>query len=174
MGRRRFCLGLLQGSGVALLLFAAFCGLLFLRGPGCWSCMGTGGFIQGKDRGICPDCEGSGLGRHLNIHLYRTTGFCVGQEDGPWRLIVARQGVNLWESNLLILPALTWLGAGVAALIGLIMGLRGGDCPLCDSRGTLLLEVEPPGRPPKCRTVACPACEGKGRLTRLDRWLAGV
>ncbi|HXU11396.1 MAG TPA: hypothetical protein VN898_05480, partial [Candidatus Binatia bacterium] len=97
----------------------------------CWSCRGTGGSSRHDYRWICQECDGSGQGRHLNLRLYRTVGFCVGQDIGPWRLAVVRNGVELWRGDPVILPALVWLGAGIVALIGLIVGLRGGVCPLC-------------------------------------------
>jgi hypothetical protein len=174
MDRSRFGLRLLQGAGLFLLAIAAFCGLLFLRGPWCWDCRGRGAIVERDSERICPECSGTGLGRHLSLYLYRTMGFCIRQDDGPWRLILARNGVKLWEGDPIALPVLGWLGAGVVTFIGLVVGLRGGVCPLCAGEGTFLLEVEPPGRPAKVREVSCPACEGQGNLTRLDRWLAGV
>lgn len=166
MDHPRFYLGLAQGAGLSVAAFVVLCGLLFMRGPWCWSCRGTGGSAEKDYSWTCPDCQGSGQGRHLSLRLDRTGSFS--------RLIVTRDGEDLWDGDPQALPALVWLGAGVATLIGLVVGLRGGACPLCAERGTLLLEVEPPGRPPKCRTVECPACEGRGALTWLDRWLAGV
>jgi hypothetical protein len=116
----------------------------------------------------CRDCLGSGQGRQLHLRLYRWGG-------DPWRLALVRNGENLWEGDPTAIPVLSWLGAGVVVFIGLVLGLRrGGVCPLCAGEGTLLLEVEPPGKPAKRREVSCPACEGRGELTRLDRWLAGV
>jgi hypothetical protein len=164
MDRRRLSVALLKGAALSLLaVLALFAGLL-LRGPWCWSCKGTGGYQDAES--FCRDCSGSGVGSHLNIQLRN-------HRDSV-HVILVRHGEIRWEGDLTDLPAVAWMGAGAAVLVGLFVGLKALACPLCARQGVLLLEVEPPGRAPKPRTVECPACEGKGRLTRLDRWLAGV
>src|SRR4026207_257653 len=124
MDLSRLGLRLLQGAGLSLAAIVAICGLLFLRGPWCWNCRGKGGVVERECRGICPDCSGSGQGRQLHVRLYRIVG-------EPWRLAVVVNGENLWEGDPVALPGLIWSGAGVVVFLGLVVGLKGGVCPLC-------------------------------------------
>src|SRR4029079_14266947 len=137
MDPARFGLRLLQGAGLSLLAAVAFCGLLFLRGSWCWNCRGKGGSLDPDFPWTCQECLGDGYGRqlHLRLHQYGTA---------SWRLALVRNGENVWEGDPRALPVLSWLGAGVVVLIGLVVGLRGGVCPLCAAHGTLLLAGEPP------------------------------
>jgi hypothetical protein len=160
MEERRFFIGLMKGFVGAKLAVLALCLLLFLRGPWCGSCRGSGD--------NCPDCAGSGIGRHLNLSVTQPSGTDL------WHVVLSRDGRKVWQSDLMALPAVGWLGGGVVVLVGLFVGLMSLACPLCARRGTLLLEVEPPGSEPERRFVECPACAGRGTLTRLDCWLAGV
>lgn len=167
MDCRQFSIGLIKGAGPAALAILALFFLLLVRGPWCWGCKGTGGYVEKDAVWICPDCDGSGRGSHLNLQLRK-------HWDDDLRVALIRRGETLWESDLSALPTVAWLSGGAVVLLGLFVGLRALACPLCSRQGTLLLELEPPGTEPKQQSVECPACEGRGTLTRLDCWIAGV
>lgn len=168
MDRHRLWFAVLKGSGLSLMAVLSLGLALFLRGSWCWNCRGNGVRAESGVESACPDCLGSGWGSHFYLRVYRNA-----WSERPCVALV-RGGRDLWEVDLHAMRSRGWHGAGIAVAIGLVVGLRGGACPLCARQGRIVLEVESPGKQPDRRSVECPACEGRGSLTRLDRWLAGV
>jgi hypothetical protein len=148
---------LLHGAvAVALLLLARFAWEqdFFNPGPQCPYCEGKGLFRELRRLGNTPEvivvetecrsCDGSGLKDPY------------GQR---FRRVFPRIALGLWE------------GVCLAAIAGLVWGLRVVDCRLCLGAGNLSLEAFPPGEPSFAVMTDCVGCEGRGRLGVLDRWV---
>jgi len=147
---------LLNGAvGVALFLLARFAWEqdFFDPGPKCWYCHGTGIDEYRRAPGTClvtisespcGVCDGSGLKDPY------------GQR---FRRVFPRIALGLWE------------GVCLAAIAGLLWGLRVVNCRLCLGAGNLSLEAFPPGEPSFAVMTDCVGCEGRGRLGVLDRWV---
>jgi hypothetical protein len=114
-----------------------------------------GGMAEGQSRyRHCCECEDTGTPDSLRLLLVRKISALVARADD--------------------IAFCFWLGVGPLTAVGLGVGLRSGVCPLCAGAGWIRLEVRPPGKPVYRRKLPCSVCEGKGGVTRLDRWLAGV
>jgi DnaJ-class molecular chaperone len=67
--------------------------------------------------------------------------------------------------------AALWGCVCVAVALGLFWGMKVVDCGLCGASGRLSLEAIPPGEMAFRVDTICVACEGRGWLGRLDRWV---
>jgi DnaJ-class molecular chaperone len=169
MARRGWFLRIAKGTGLAVLLCIAFGVVLFLRGPMCWTCGATG-----RIRSVeCTDCEGTGATRELSISVRRMIGCGRGPSE-PLRLVVSRNGDSIFECDPNLVPVCFWFAMGLFVAGALVVGLRADVCPLCRGEGRLVLEVISPDGRTRIGEVPCPACEGWGALTSLDRWIAGL
>ena len=139
---------------IGLLCLAAAAHDFFDPGPRCPYCHGNGSiteivpgppgvpFVEAKTD--CGVCDRSGLKDPYSERLKRIFPQIAGI---MWHLI--------------------WL-----ALVGaLIWGLKVVDCRLCGGAGRLVLESLSPEQAASSLETECVACEGKGRLGVLDRWV---
>jgi len=123
-------------------------------GPRCPYCQGQGTiteivpgppgvpFVEAKTD--CSPCDGSGLKDPYPERLKRLFPEIAGR---------------MWHA--------IWL-----ALVGaLVWGLKAVDCQLCGGSGRLELEALPPGGRIRRVRAECGACEGRGRLSVIDRWV---
>lgn len=126
----------------------------FLKpGPKCPYCEGTGELremivgVSGRPEvtiSSCSTCDGSGLKDPYGQRFKRALPQIV---------------LGLWQ----------FVFAGMIG--GLAWGMTAVDCRLCRGAGRLSLEATPPGEPCFQVQEACVACDGRGRLGALDRWV---
>jgi len=66
-----------------------------------------------------------------------------------------------------------WIALTVAVIAALVWSYKVVDCRVCEGRGEVLLEVTSPGIGEYTVRACCYGCEGRGRLTVVDRWVIG-
>lgn len=110
----------------------------------------------------CPRCEGTGGRFHAGDFGRRYLGKIL-----TMRTLV----LNGVSDN----PQLTFVIAGCLLSLGfLLWQIRVVRCRLCRETGRLSLEVRSPGEARRFVNLECVACQGRGGLTAIDRWVAGV
>lgn len=122
----------------------------------------------------CPYCEGAG---ELRIML---TG-PGGQPELAIQSCATCDGSGLKDPYGVrfkrALPQIV-LGLWHFVFIGLLGGLAWAftavDCRLCRGAGMLAIEATPPGEAAFRVQEDCVACDGRGRLGALDRWVLGM
>ncbi len=118
----------------------------------------------------CVECSGAGEFRQVvwvedgQVLQVQTCRFCDGSgRKDPWHERFER-----------LLPTLK-VGLCGLVLLGLvaamIWALKVVDCRVCGGAGGLALEVTSPGEGTIMVADACFACEGRGRLPMIDRWV---
>jgi hypothetical protein len=124
-------------------------------GPGCPYCGGKGqlefrvpdplspGFTMLSVQ-PCATCDGSGLKDPYSKRFERILPLIL---RGLWGFV--------------------WIAVAGA----LVWGMKLVDCRLCCGAGRLALEVSPPGEAVFSVDQDCVACDGRGRLGVLDRWV---
>src|SRR5579859_546694 len=156
MGEREVKRVFLHAAGIGLIGLLCLVAVdldFFDPGPPCPQCGGEGviprtmpgppGIPLVEAKADCGPCDGSGLKAPYTRRLGRA---------------VPRIRELLWR--------LFW----VAAIIGLVWGLKAVDCRLCGGSGRLALQARPPGKPAFREEIDCVACGGRGRLGVLDRF----
>jgi hypothetical protein len=66
-----------------------------------------------------------------------------------------------------------WSALTLSVVAVLIWSYKVVDCRVCGGRGGVLLEVTSPGIGEYTVRERCYGCEGRGRLTAVDRWVIG-
>ncbi|MBI3854154.1 MAG: hypothetical protein HY293_00525 [Planctomycetes bacterium] len=120
----------------------------------CRACRGSGFRVEEEFVDRCSVCDGTGSPDSLESAFRRNE-----KEIGD---------------SIDAAAVLFWMGLGLLVSAGLIAGLRAGECPLCRGSGRLVYEVRPRKRKSYRADLPCDVCEGKGGVTAIDRWLAGV
>ncbi|HLY09234.1 MAG TPA: hypothetical protein VKW04_08040 [Planctomycetota bacterium] len=155
----------LQGGILSLLLlFLGLSGIPELRAfqRPCTTCDGAGTVLRGLP---IPRALGGGSpaeteGRELPVRCRAC--------EGTGRIPLSR---TEWESRFLRLCTALWACVCVALAGGLVWGMKVVDCGLCRGSGRLALEALPPAEAAFVVDIDCVACEGRGRLGSLDRWI---
>jgi hypothetical protein len=119
----------------------------------------------------CWNCDGVGTG--VRVMNFRPDGdtpvsFQCGVCKGTGRIPLAGENVDypFWR----ICRAL-WSCVCLGIAGGLAWGMKLVNCRLCGGSGCLALEAQPPGESAFRVDLDCVACEGRGRLGALDRWV---
>jgi hypothetical protein len=118
----------------------------------------------------CVECSGAGEFRRVvwvedgQVLRVETCRFCDGSgRKDPWHERFER-----------LLPTLKvgLLGLVLLALVAaMVWAFKVVDCRVCGGAGGLALEVTSPGEGTIRVDDACFACDGRGRLTVIDRWV---
>lgn len=119
----------------------------------CWPCGGAGAVIRVLSLG-------SEEARPVSIPC----GYCLGRGRIP--LVGGELDAAVWR-----ISGALWACVAVALAGGLVWGMRLANCGLCGGSGCLALEAQPPGEAAVVVEVGCVACDGRGRLGALDRWV---
>ncbi len=119
----------------------------------------------------CPYCDGAG-------ELRLTVRGAGGQPEVAIQPCATCDGSGLKDPYLVrfkrALPILVlglWHFVFLGLIGGLMWGLMAVDCRLCGGSGRLALEASPPGEALLQLQQDCVACEGRGRLGVIDRWV---
>ena len=134
-------------AGILLLAVLAWgCGIL--RFSSCYYCDGKGWTYCDLERTVhsCRACPGAPI----------ETAWVLGEQ---------------LTSALTFITGWFWVLLGLGNSISLVWALRQVDCRLCGGEGRVYLEAVPVDASAFEVEAECAACEGRGRLGMLDRWV---
>lgn len=159
-----------EGSRWRLHAFLLFLVLLFVWLSGitdlwdfqhsCWRCDGAGAYPVH----VPPDPEAEGSEEGEERAVLQRCSFC----GGLGRVPLESSDIDY---QLYRLSKAVWVVVCVAIVGGLLWGLKAVDCRLCGGSGRLALQALPPEGREILVDMICVACEGRGRLGQLDRWV---